>query len=66
MAKYKATITHHSIGQARIIEIEGSLTKAKREATKEFGGGFIDHRIVICNEHNDTVATRRIGEKGWT
>ena len=66
MTKYTATIAHHSISRAPVIEVEGDLTKAKREATKEFGGGFLDHTIVIRDARGDTVASRRIGEKRWS
>lgn len=65
MTKYFATIAHHSIASAAVVEIEGTLVQAKRTATKEFGDGFIDHRIVIRNERGETVASRRIGDKRW-
>lgn len=65
MSKFTATITHHSISSARVIEIDGTLTQAKRAATKEFGDGFVDHRIVIRDADGEVVAARRVGDKSW-
>lgn len=65
MTTYTATITHHSISSARVIEIDGTLTQVKRAATREFGDGFVDHVIVIRDEYGETVATRRIGNSRW-
>ncbi len=65
MSKFSATISHHSISRARVIEIDGTLTNAKRAATKEFNGEFVDYVIIIRDEFGETVATRRIGDKGW-
>lgn len=64
-ATYTATIAHHSISRARTIEVTGTLTAAKAAATREFGDGFLDHRIVIRDEHGQTVASRRIGDRDW-
>lgn len=65
MSKFTATISHHSISRAPVIEIDGTLTQAKRTATKEFNGGFNDHVIIIRDEFGETVATRRLGDKVW-
>lgn len=65
MTIYTATITHHSIHSARVIEIDGTLTQAKRAATKEFGEGFLDHVIVIRDQYGEPVASRRVGDKSW-
>lgn len=65
MSKFTATITHHSISSARVIEIDGTLTQAKRAATKEFADGFVDHRIVIRDAYGEVVAARRVGDKSW-
>lgn len=62
---YTATISHSSIASARVITINGTLAQAKRAASKEFGGGFLDHRIVIRNERGDLVAVRRIADRRW-
>lgn len=75
MSKYIATITHHSISCARHIEVNGTLTQAKRAATKEFGGEFLDYTIVIGEVTGvdrygcdivETVASRKVGATGWT
>lgn len=65
MTKYTATIAHSSIARARQIEIDGSLTQAKRAATAEFGEEQIDYRIVIIDERGETVASRRVSDKTW-
>lgn len=65
MTIYTATITHQSISSARVIEIDGTLTQAKRAATKEFAGEFVDHRIVIRDADGEVVAARRVGDKSW-
>lgn len=66
MTTYTATICHHSIASAREITTKGSLATAKRTATREFGAGFLDHRIVICDERGQTVTSRRIGDRRWS
>lgn len=66
MTTYTATVAHHSIHSARVIEIDGTLTQAKRAATKEFGDGFLDHVIVILDQYGEPVATRRIGDSRWS
>lgn len=60
-----ATISHHSISRAREIRIDGTLTAAKRAATREFGDEFADYHIVISNERGDTIAKRRVGGGRW-
>ena len=67
MPKYTATIKHHSIARAREIEIDGTLTLAKRAATREFRGEFIDYNIVIYADGDFArpVAARRVGNKRW-
>lgn len=65
MNTYTATIAHNSINAARVITIDGTLTQAKRAATKEFRDGFVDHVIVIHDQSGDLVATRRIGDSKW-
>ena len=66
---YYATIRHHSIARAPRIEIAGSLLTAKREASKKFGMGYLDHEIVIFEETefgDDLKASRLISEDRWT
>ncbi len=62
---YTATIAHHSISRARVITSYGSLTAAKRAATREFGEEYRDYNIVIRDAYGDVVATRRVGEARW-
>lgn len=71
MTNYNATIKHHSIAQARVIDTgTTNLTTAKRIATREFGGGYIGHEICIIieptpNNPSGVVASRVIGEDRW-
>jgi hypothetical protein len=75
MSKYVATIRHHSISRARVVPVGDDLTQAKRRATAEFGGGFIDHVIVILDNdarddtgvlnHDAVVSSRRVGSRKW-
>ncbi len=65
MARYIASVRHHSIAQHRSIEINGTLRHAKATATHEFGAGFVEHEIVILDERGDVVASRRIGAARW-
>lgn len=69
MSKYTATIRHHSISRARVIDAGNSLPAAKARASAEFGDGYLDHEIVIY-EDTDThgpcmVTSRRIGSDAW-
>lgn len=66
MTTYTATIAHHSIRSARFITVEGTLTQAKRAATKEFGAEQQDYRIVIRNVHGEIAAARRVGDARWS
>mgnify|MGYP003387104571 CR=1 FL=1 len=63
---YQATIKHSSIAQARTIKVSDDLTQAKRQATAEFGAEQLDYTIVIFDERNETVASRRVADKQWT
>ncbi|OBS10777.1 hypothetical protein Thpro_020493 [Acidihalobacter prosperus] len=65
MSRYTATISHHSVSNARQIKIDGTLLQAKRAASREFGDGFIAHTIVILDERGEVVAARKIGENRW-
>lgn len=69
MGRYTATISHHSIASARVVDVGDGLTTAKRKATREFGDGFIDHVIVIRDAQapkwDSIVAVRRIGNRRW-
>lgn len=63
---YVIGLQHHSISQSPEIETELDLPAAKRLATKEFGGGFNEHKIVILDANGVLVSSRRIDEKAWT
>ncbi len=67
MTAYIATIRHSSIASAREIKIDGSLTKAKREASKEFCGEQNDYLIVIAKDdgRGEIIASRRVGSDRW-
>ena len=65
MTTYTATISHHSIASARVISITGSLTQAKRQASREFGAEFRDHRIVIRDQAGWPVASRLVADTRW-
>ena len=65
MTTYTATISHHSISRARTITIVGSLARAKRAATIEFGGDQQDYKIAI-HADGQVVATRMLGDTRWT
>jgi hypothetical protein len=65
MAIYFATINHHSVRSARIIEINGTLQTAKRRAVREFGDGYRDHVISITDERGDVISRKMIGGRRW-
>ncbi len=67
MTAYIATIRHSSIASARHIKVDGSLTQAKRAATKEFGGEQNDYTIVIAKDDGcgEIIASRRVGSADW-
>lgn len=66
MKTYTIGITHHSIASAREITVTGTLTQAKRQATKEFGGEFQEYRIVIQDSRGETVASKLVGAERWS
>ena len=67
MNTYRATVKHHSISSHYSIDVSDDLTTAKRQAAREFGGGFVDHRIVIYDaETGQEIASRRIGGRKWS
>ncbi|HEU4986846.1 MAG TPA: hypothetical protein VFT89_07255 [Rhizobiaceae bacterium] len=70
--RYTATIRHHSIARARVVNVGDDLTTAKRNATREFGDEFVDYTIIIRDRNEqdwggneDIVATKRVGAKRW-
>lgn len=63
---FTATLKHHSIARARIIQCPVNLTQAKRAATREFGGEMLDYTIVILDPRGECVASRKVGAKNWS
>ena len=68
MTRYTATIQHHSISRARNESVGDTLAAAKRNATAEFGDGYIGHTIIVRDTSlpeypGNIVATRVIGGK---
>lgn len=39
---------------------------AKSIGTKQFGEGYLHHKIVVSDWENFTVAVRRVGDAKWT
>ncbi|CTQ47277.1 hypothetical protein [Roseibium aggregatum] len=72
MSRYSATITHHSIASTYTVDVGDNLIAAKRNASREFGDGFLDHTIIIFDGQErdygggeDIVASKRVGAKRW-
>lgn len=69
MARYIATIRHHSISRARGISIHGSLDDAKAAADREFSDEQHDYDIAIYEDvshyHPELVACRRVSASKW-
>jgi len=68
MKSYRiATVQHHSIGVHYSIPVDpNNLTKAKSQASREFGKGFIGHRIVILDSlTRQEISHRIIGDDRW-
>mgnify|MGYP003386601138 CR=1 FL=1 len=66
MSRYVATIKHHSLARAPQVAVGDTLHAAKCGATREFGGGFLDHAIVIFDmTTGQRVASRVIRDKVW-
>lgn len=63
--EYVATISHHSIAHARVEIVGSTLHAAKINATREFGGGYLDHVIEVIDSDGVVVASRRVGDKRW-
>jgi hypothetical protein len=65
MTRYTATISHHSISRARVINAGDTLTAAKRNASREFNGEFLDYEILIADSNDEIVARRRVKDRKW-
>ena len=70
MTRFVATIAHYSISRARVVDVGDTLAAAKRNATREFGGGYLDHWIQIYDqtyrEGSEAVAMRKVESRKWT
>jgi hypothetical protein len=71
-AKYYMTVKHHSESRKWEPCKATTLTAAKQEATRAYGGGQLDHTLCIAEAtHHDSgilftpVASRLIREKRW-
>ena len=63
----RATVTHYSIGSHYSIEVSDDLKQAKKQAAREFGGGFVDHTIRIYDsETRETITERPVGGGRWS
>jgi hypothetical protein len=71
MARYTATIRHHSIARARVVPVGDTLAIAKSSADHEFGDGYLEHTIEIHDTqiadpwHGTLVASRRLDARRW-
>lgn len=71
MTNYSATIRHHSISSARVVDLGTTdITEAKRRASAEFGGDFNDYTLVILGERtpgnpDGIISSRRLGARKW-
>lgn len=67
--RYAATIRHHSISRAPVVDVGNDLRTAKRRASREFGDGFLDHVIIIYDRQaprdQPIVTSRRIANRRW-
>jgi hypothetical protein len=66
MSTFQATIVHHTIRSARVIDAGDNLAMAKRAASKEFGGEMLDFKIVVTDRSGAVVAARRVADKRWS
>lgn len=65
MPRFEIGLSHHSISRSRTVTHRGSLSGAKRKATREFGDGFQDHTIVVMDADGYTAARRLIRDRRW-
>ena len=64
--EYIATISHHSVARSDIAFVGSTLHAAKINATRFFGGGYLDHVIQVMDSDGVVVASRRVGDKRWS
>ena len=71
MTNYRATIRHHSIARARVVDLgTADLTAAKKAAATAFRGEFVDYTICILGDETPDnprgiVASKRVGARKW-
>lgn len=71
MTNLRATIRHHSIASARVVDLGTTdLAIAKKAASAEFKGEFVDYSICIlgeCTPDNPygIISIRRVGARKW-
>lgn len=70
MTRYTATIHHHSLSRAPVVNAGNTLSEAKARAEREFGDEFADYTIVIVdrdapNFDSEIVSRRRVGARKW-
>lgn len=72
MTRYTATIRHHSIYSARIVNVGNDLRAAKRRASKEFGDEYGSYTIIIMDSQahdygdgENIVASRQVSNRLW-
>lgn len=52
---------------ARVVDCGTNLAQAKRKASKEFGDGLLNARIVILDaETGETVTSRTVCQRVWS
>lgn len=70
MTHFYATIRHHSIARARVIECGENLVAAKAKASREFGDDFRDVVITIYGGREgvapEIYAERKVSARKWT
>lgn len=70
MTRYTATIQHHSIARARVVDVGDDLASAKAAASSEFGDEQRDYTIIImdhdaANFDSEIVARRKVSGRKW-
>ena len=67
MSTLRATVVHSSISQHYSIEVSDNLTIAKQQAAREFGGGYVDHKIRIYDgETGQAITERLVAGRTWS
>lgn len=61
----RATIKHHSISSARVIDVSNDLSTAKKQALIEFGDEQEDYNICILDDYSEVIASKKVRDKKW-